>query len=42
MLLNSSQKAMSTWRLNKDGESNPLAGSLWQVFKLALANLNTE
>jgi hypothetical protein len=41
MLLNSSQKAMSTWRLNKDGESNPLR-VFGQVFKLALANLNTE
>jgi hypothetical protein len=40
MLLNSSQKAMSTWWLNKDGELNPLR-VLEQVFKLALASLNT-
>ena len=41
MLLNSSQKAMSTWRLNIDGESNPLR-VFGQAFKLALANLNAE
>ncbi len=41
MLLNSSQKAMSTLRLNKDEESNPLR-VLGKVFKLALANLNAD
>ena len=35
MLLNSSQKAMSTWRLNKDGGSNLLTGP-WGKY------LNTE